>query len=102
MSLIVYCIAALTSFSDSVSYVTFLFLEWCIALFSRAFSQDPTPILPDPWCRLRKSTRFAFMVASEPSLIRVLKANEGYFIVLSSKRHWVQKVAYYKQFSSLL
>ena len=30
MPLMMYCTAALTAFSDSVSYITFLFLEWCI------------------------------------------------------------------------
>ena len=30
MPLIVYCTAALTSLSDSVSYITFLFPEWRI------------------------------------------------------------------------
>ena len=32
MSLIVYCTAALTSLSDSLSYITFLFSEWRIRL----------------------------------------------------------------------
>ena len=31
MPSIVYRTAALTSLSDSVSYITFLFLDWCIA-----------------------------------------------------------------------
>ena len=30
MPLMIYCTAALTSFSDSVSYITFLFSEWRI------------------------------------------------------------------------
>ena len=30
MTLMIYCTAALTSFSDSVSYITFLFSEWRI------------------------------------------------------------------------
>ena len=36
MPLIVYCTAVLTSLSDSVSYITFLFLEWRILLRSEA------------------------------------------------------------------
>ena len=30
MPLMIYCTAALTSFSDSISYITFSFLEWRI------------------------------------------------------------------------
>ena len=30
MPFMVYCTSALTSFSDSVNYITFLFLEWHI------------------------------------------------------------------------
>ena len=31
MPLMIYCTAALTSFSDSISYITYLFSEWRIA-----------------------------------------------------------------------
>ena len=33
----IYCTAALTSFSDSISYITFLFLEWRIATEENTF-----------------------------------------------------------------
>ena len=33
----IYCTAALTSFSDSISYITYLFLEWRIVCF------EPSP-----------------------------------------------------------
>ena len=35
MLLMIYCTAALTSFSDSISYITYLFLEWRIAAYSK-------------------------------------------------------------------
>ena len=30
MPLMIYCAATLASFSDSISYITYLFSEWCI------------------------------------------------------------------------
>ena len=45
MPLMIYCTAALTLFSDSVSYITFLFSEWrilrALVLYERAYETTP-------------------------------------------------------------
>ena len=40
MPLMIYCTAALTSFSDSICYIIYLFLEWRIVMITEEISRS--------------------------------------------------------------